>query len=214
MPTLDELLNATAAMHHHLCPRQVLGVRMALYGGRILGLEFPRKDKAVLALVETDGCATDGIAVASGCRVGRRTLRVMDFGKVAVTFVQVETRRAVRVVPRPDVRERAVSYAPEAATRWQSQLLGYQRMPEDELLIAQEVALLLSIEKILARDGCRVNCQTCGEEIINEREVVVGGRIYCRSCAGEPYYIGTGKAIHDDCRVLAFQDLPSEKYPR
>lgn len=188
MPTLDELLKATAAMHHHLCPRQVLGVRMALYGGRLLELEFPRDDKGVIALVETDGCATDGIAVTSGCRVGRRTLRVMDLGKVAVTFVEVATRRAVRIAPRTGIREAAAEYAPQAATRWQAQLLGYQRMPDEELFLAQEVTLLFSLAKMLGRDGYRVNCHVCGEEIINEREVVVGGRVCCRTCAGERYY--------------------------
>lgn len=193
MPDLDELLRASAALHQHLCPRQVLGVRMGLLGGDGLGLEVPRVDKRLLTLVETDGCAADGLAVATGCRVGWRTLRVIDFGKVAATFVDTYTQRAVRVMPRAGVRERAWAYAPEATSRWQAQLLGYQRMPESELLVVQEVRLVFSLEKLLSKDGYRVNCQICGEEIINEREVLRDGLTVCRACAGQRYYWPMGE---------------------
>ncbi|MCC7352320.1 MAG: TraR/DksA C4-type zinc finger protein [Anaerolineae bacterium] len=161
---------------------------MGLLAGRLLGLDVPREDKRLLALVETDGCAADALAVATGCRIGRRTLRVIDFGKVAATFVDVQTQRAVRVAPRPSIRERARVYAPEAKGLWQAQLLGYQHMPEEELLSAQEVALTFSLEKLLSKAGYRVTCQTCSEEIINEREVVQDGLILCRACAGQRYY--------------------------
>ncbi len=198
MPDLDELLRASAALHHHLCPRQVLGVRMGLLGGDRLGLEVPRADKRILALVETDGCAADGLAVATGCWVGRRTLRVIDFGKVAATLVDTRTGRAVRVAPRAGIRERARAYAPEALNRWQAQLLGYQRMPEVELLVVQEVRLLFSLAKFLSKNGYRVNCQICGEEIINEREVRRDGLTVCRACAGQRYYqpVGEAEAAH------------------
>jgi len=186
--SLDELLRASAAQHRHLCPRQVLGVRMGLLAGRLLGLEVPREDKRLLALVETDGCAADAIAVATGCRIDRRTLRVIDFGKVAATFVDIRTERALRVAPKPLIREQARVYAPEATNHWQAQLLGYQQMPEEELLLAQEVALVFSLEKLLSKAGHRVTCQACGEEIINEREVRQDGLILCRACAGQRYY--------------------------
>jgi formylmethanofuran dehydrogenase subunit E len=103
MPTLEELLTASAALHHHLCPRQVLGVRMGLAAGSWLELTLPQTDKRLLTVVETDGCVIDGLAVATGCRVGRRTMRVLDFGKVAATFVDTVTGRAVRLAPHPRV---------------------------------------------------------------------------------------------------------------
>jgi formylmethanofuran dehydrogenase subunit E len=188
MPTFEELLHRSADLHQHLCPRQVLGVRMGLAGGRWLGLEVPQMDKRLLTIVETDGCGADGIAVATGCWVGRRSLRVLDFGKVAATFVDTQTGRAVRVVPTANSRQQAKAYAPEASSRWEAYLLGYQWMPEAELLSFQEVALELSLTEILSRDGYRVNCDLCGEEIINEREVVREGVTLCRACAGERYY--------------------------
>ena len=188
MPIFEELLQRSADLHQHLCPRQVLGVRMALAAGRWLGLDLPQQDKRLLTIVETDGCVIDGLAVATGCRVGRRTMRVLDFGKVAATFVDTQTGRAVRITPSASSRPRAKVYAPEASSRWEAYLLGYQRMPEAELLTVREVKLDVSLAEILSKDGYRVNCQVCGEEIINEREVVREGLTLCRACTGERYY--------------------------
>jgi formylmethanofuran dehydrogenase subunit E len=195
MSTVEELLQKSASFHNHLCPRQVLGVRMGLVAGRWLGLELPQTDKRILTLVETDGCLIDGLAVATGCRVGRRSMYVYDFGKVAATFVDTHTGRAVRIVPSVQSRQLAKSYAPEAESRWHAYLLGYQRMPTDELLTIQEVILDVSLAEILSKDGYRVNCEICGEEIINEREVVRDGTMMCRPCAGERYYRLTDEPV-------------------
>src|SRR3989337_2741885 len=98
--SLNNLLQASAALHHHLCPRQVIGVRMGLYAGQILRLDLPQTDKRLLTIMETDGCASDGVAVATNCWVGRRTMRVEDYGKVAATFVDTQTGEAFRLAPR------------------------------------------------------------------------------------------------------------------
>jgi len=185
---LDELLRQSAALHSHLCPRQVLGVRIGLLAGKLLDLEVPRRDKRLLAIVETDGCAADGIAVATGCWVGKRTLRIEDFGKVAATFVDTHTGRTVRVAPRCQARDLTPAYAPEAQGHWEAQLLGYQRVPDDELFSWQEVTLTAPLEKIVSRPGLRVVCDRCGEEVMNEREVIREGVILCRACAGSAYY--------------------------
>jgi formylmethanofuran dehydrogenase subunit E len=195
MPRFEELLYASAIMHQHLCPRQVLGVRMGLAGGRWLGIDVPQKDKRLLTIVETDGCLIDGLAVSTGCRVGRRSMRVLDFGKVAATFIDTQTGRAVRIFPSATSRQQAKAYAPEAKNRWEGYLLGYQRMPEAELLTIQEVALEVSLAEILSKDGYRVNCHICGEEIINEREVRREGLTLCRACAGERYYRLVGEPL-------------------
>jgi formylmethanofuran dehydrogenase subunit E len=188
IPQLEELLAHSAGLHRHLCPRQVLGVRMGILAGRLLGIELPQQDKRLLAIVETDGCAADGVSVASGCRVGRRTLRIEDYGKVAATFVDTRTGRAVRIVPRAGVRGLAPAYVPEARNRWEAQLLGYQRMPDDLLLTWQEVMLALPVQAIVSRPGLRTACQICGEEIINGREIVHEGSVLCRACVGGAYY--------------------------
>ena len=185
---LPALLEQCAALHTHLCPRQVLGVRMGLLGGRLLRLDVPQTGKRLLAFVETDGCAADGVAVATGCTVGHRTLRVIDYGKVAVTLVDSQTERAFRIAPSPHSRALASVHAPDARSRWQAQLLAYQIMPDEELLIAQPVTLRVSLEALLSKPGRRVTCEACGEEIINEREVVHEGTVLCRACAGDRYY--------------------------
>lgn len=192
---LATFLEETAARHHHLCPRQVLGVRVGLRGLRELGLvesdygaPFENKRKRLWTFVEMDGCGLDGVAVATRCDVGRRTLRVLDYGKMAATLVDSKSGRAVRVVPRPDIRLLATTYAPNARSRWHAYLEAYQVMPDEILLQVQAVRLTQPLQTIISKPGVRVVCQLCGEEVMNEREVAQGARILCQPCAGDSYY--------------------------
>ncbi len=193
--TLTPLLNASTKNHRHLCPRQVLGIRMGLLGLRQLGLLgenenlFNNARKRLLTIMETDGCGADGVAVAVDCHVSRRTLRVVDFGKMAATFVDTVTEQAIRVAPTAQSRELAPDFAPGARSRWHAYLEAYQVMPDDLLLAWQPVKLNTPVGQIVSRAGVRVLCDVCGEEIINEREVMVNGRTFCRACAGESYYL-------------------------
>lgn len=193
LPDLTLLLQQSAALHGHLCPRQVLGVRLALAAAGALRLEFPRTDKRVLAFVETDGCFADGVSVASGCWLGRRTLRLMDYGKIAVTFVDTRTGQAVRAAPRTDLRQRVKDSKPGDQKRYDAYLHAYRTWPDEDVLTVQPVTLSLDLKATISVHGRRVVCQECGEEIINEREVVRGGRVLCLGCAG-PGYIQQGTA--------------------
>jgi formylmethanofuran dehydrogenase subunit E len=166
----------------------VLGARIGLAGAGALGLEIPRSDKRLLVILETDGCFADGVEAATGCTIGHRTLRVEDYGKVAATLVDVKTGQAVRITPALHVRQRAYAYAPDEKRHYFAQLAAYQVMPDSVLLSIQEVYLNMPIEALVSRPGVRVNCELCGEEIINEREVNRDGMILCRSCAGAAYY--------------------------
>ncbi len=188
MPTLDELLQASAALHYHLCPRQVLGVRMGIRAAQILELDLPQKNKRLFTFMETDGCATDGVSVATGCWVGRRTMRIIDFGKVAATFVDTNTEQAIRVYPHPEARQKSKHYMPDARSRWHAQLEAYQIMPDDELLIVQSVQLTVSLKEIISRPGVRAICTRCGEEIINQREIIIDEMSVCRACCEDSYY--------------------------
>ncbi len=188
MIDLRALLAASSARHSHLCPRQVLGARMGLAGAAALDLAAPRRDKRLLAILETDGCFADGVEVATGCTVGRRTLRIEDYGKIAVTFVDVRTEAAIRLAPQPDVRTRALAYAPGESRHYFAQLTGYQVMPDEELFSVLPVVLNRSVAELISRPGVRTNCAACGEEIINEREVLLGGQPYCVSCARGGYF--------------------------
>lgn len=188
MASFTELLDQTAARHNHLCPRQVIGVRMGMYAADLLDLELPQVDKRLITFVETDGCFADGVSVATGCSLGHRTMRLMDFGKVAATFVDTKTERAVRIYPHAESRSNARLCLPDARSRWHAQLEAYQVMPVEQMLCWQPVTLTIALKQLISRPGVRVNCAVCGEEIINEREVIVDGQAICRTCAGDHYY--------------------------
>lgn len=194
---LAELLEQSSKRHSHLCPRQVLGVRMALAGLELLGIQRPIGRETALIIVETDGCFADGIEVASGATVGHRTLRVNDLGKIAATFADVASRRSIRLSPRPDARERANGYADGDPRHYFAQLVGYQRMPADELFRAEEVMLSPALAVILSRPGVRVSCDRCGEEIINDRQVALEGLILCQTCAYGGYYTAKTPALRN-----------------
>jgi formylmethanofuran dehydrogenase subunit E len=186
---IQSLLNASARKHSHLCPRQILGVRIGLKG--IAALSLQPEDitrKRLLIIAETDGCFIDGLIAVTGCDFGHRTLRVEDYGKIAATFSDAETGRCVRIAPALDAREKALVHTPSEPRHYFAQMQSYQTMTDDELLAVQEVALLRPIAEIISRPGMRVNCDVCGEEIINEREVDVEGSILCRTCSGHGYY--------------------------
>lgn len=188
MKSFQELLDATAALHNHLCPRQVLGVRMGMAAAQHLDLDLPQSDKRVFTLVETDGCFSDGIAVATGCTLGHRTMHLMDFGKIAATFIDTHTQNAIRMTPRPESRDLAAIYAPHAADKWHAYLEAYQIIPDQELFTIQPVILNFSIGSLISTPAARATCEECGEEIFNEREVLIEDRVLCRACAGQRYY--------------------------
>jgi len=185
---LGTLLEETASLHKHLCPRQVLGVRLGMFAAEMFPFELPQGDKRLIAFVETDGCFADGVSVATGCTIGHRTMRIVDYGKVAVTLVDSKTLQAVRIIPTLDSRERAVACASEAKSRWHAQLEAYQRIPNEELFVHQEVTLNLDLAAIIGKSGTRVACALCGEDIINQREVMKDGQLLCQSCAGNSYW--------------------------
>lgn len=188
MDDITDILRQVSARHKHLCPRQVLGVRLALAGAAALGASLPFVGRRLLVYVESDGCFADGVEVATGATVGQRTLRVMDYGKVALTFVDVASGAAARVSPRPGIRLSALAYAPDEPRRYRAQLRGYQLMPDEELLLVRPVRVRTPPAQVLSRAGRRVLCASCGEEIMNEREIRLEGRVLCVSCVGAGYY--------------------------
>ncbi len=196
--TLDEILRQSASHHARLCPRQVLGARMSLYAGDLLGLDLPRRDKRLLVIAETDGCFVDGLIAATGCHVGGRTLRLLDFGKVAATFVNVLTDDAIRLSPRREIRSFALDHAPAARNRWEAMLTGYQALTLESLFHVQPVCLNTPVAEIISNPGRKAECAICGEEIFNGREVNQNGLAVCRPCAGEGYF--EGMEIEDSLR--------------
>ena len=191
-PNLDDVLTQSATHHHKICPRQVLGVRIGLLAGLLLEIPLPQPEKRLLAIAETDGCFVDGLSAATGCYVGRRTLRIEDYGKTAVTFVDMRVEQAIRIAPNNNIRELAWEYAPSARNKWEAQLIGYQHIPDELLFRWQWVELTVPVKQIVGQAGKRVSCEICGEEIINQREVIHEGTILCKPCAGESFFLFCG----------------------
>ena len=193
-PTLFELLRRSSARHDHLCPRQVLGVRMGLAGLLVLGWPSSVSKDEGFIIIETDGCFADGMEIATGATVGHRTLRVNDLGKIAATFADLRTGAALRFAPRREVRLRACEYAPNESRRYYAQLEGYQHLPDEDLFQIQEDALDPPGLALASSPEARAICQRCGEEVGNQREVLVKGLVLCRQCAGAGYYVVESQA--------------------
>jgi len=195
MLSLDDYLREAEQAHGHLCAGQVLGVRMAMLGLEKLGIGDPRgKDrKRLVTFVEIDRCATDAIAVVTGCRLGKRALKFRDWGKMAATFVDlgikdVREGKAIRIAAKESSKALARAMHPEIESKNQQQMLAYREMPEDDLFTTQWVKVDLAAEEFPGYKGERTVCADCGEGINFRREVVRDGRVLCRGCSGEQYY--------------------------
>jgi formylmethanofuran dehydrogenase subunit E len=185
---LEAILAVSTAHHDHLCPRQILGARLGLAGMAALGIQTEKIDKRTLIIAETDGCFIDGLEAATGASVGHRTLRIEDYGKIGATFIDVRTGRAIRLAPLSGIRARAASLIPDARSRYHAQLDAYQIMPDDEMFSVSAVELTTPVQTLISRPGVRVNCDICGEEIINQREILRNDLTLCCTCAGGGYY--------------------------
>ncbi len=190
MKTLDEYLQDAAVAHGHLCAGQVLGVRMAMHGLHQLGLDDPQgKDrKRIVTFVEIDRCATDAVMVVTGCRLGKRALKFRDWGKMAATFVDVETGKAVRVAARESSKDLARKMYPDLPDKNQQQMKAYRELTDDQLFQTQWVKVDLPAQEFPGFKGERIVCARCGEGISYQREVRQAGEILCKGCAGENYY--------------------------
>jgi formylmethanofuran dehydrogenase subunit E len=193
MKTLDEFLADAAAAHGHLCAGQVLGVRMAVFGLEKLGISDPRgKDrKRLVTFVEIDRCVTDAVAVVTGCRLGKRALKFRDWGKVAATFVDLESGHAIRIAAKESSKELARHLHPEIESKNEQQMLAYREMSNEDLFDAQWVRVELPPEELPGHKGERIVCSDCGEGINFRREVRRDGVVLCRACAGERYWVPT-----------------------
>ncbi len=190
MLSLEEYTELAAKAHGHICAGQILGLRMAMHGLELLGIDDPTgaHRKRLVTFVEIDRCATDAIGVVTGCRLGKRALKFRDWGKMAATFCDLESGRAVRVVALESSKQKAQEMFPEIATRGEQQLRAYRAMPVEDLFATQWVEVHLGPEDLPGYKAPRIACEACGEGVNFHREVASGGRTLCRACAGERYW--------------------------
>lgn len=188
------------AAHGHLCAGQVLGVRMAMLGCQRLGIEDPRgaDRKRLVTFIEIDRCATDAIGVVTGCRLGKRALKFRDWGKMAATFVDVGSGRALRIAAKESSKARAREMYPEIENKNQQQMRAYREMPDEELFAEEWVEVALDAKEFPGYKGERVACDACGEGINYDRFVRRDGKTLCMACAApeERYYRPVVAAQH------------------
>ena len=190
MRSLDELLESAAVAHGSLCAGQVIGVRMAILGCRLIGLNNPTSDgqrKKLIVFVEIDRCAADAIAHVTGAKLGKRSLKFRDYGIMAATFLNLENGEAFRVISTEEARSLVPVYAPEVEGKTQM-IEAYKRMPENVLFRVQHVKVRIDDFELPGPPRYKAACSICGQILRDHREVVVDGVILCRPCAFGTYF--------------------------
>ena len=190
MKTFEELLEISTRIHGHVCAGQVIGVRMSMLALSLIGINDPKgaDRKKLYVVVEIDRCATDAIQSVTGCSLGKRSMKWLDHGIMAATFVNLETHRAVRITALEESRQAADRYCSEISDKYQRQLAAYKVMPQKELFRVEEVAITIPAQDLPGKPLSRVQCQGCGDWVQDRREIVEGDRTLCRSCAQGRYY--------------------------
>jgi formylmethanofuran dehydrogenase subunit E len=188
---LDELLEECGRLHGHICPGQLLGVRMALLGCKMIGIEDARgaDRKKLIVWVEIDRCMTDAVSAVTGVRLGRRSLKFFDYGKVAATFLNLESGEAVRILARDEARSLAEERYPLVESKKERQMRAYREATDDELFKISRVSVVYDEMDAPGHTRSRIQCAACGEGVNDGREVAqTDGLKLCKPCALGGYY--------------------------
>lgn len=191
MQSVDELLEECGRAHGHICAGQLLGVRMALLGCSLIGIGDPRgaDRKRLIIWVEIDRCMADAVSAATGVRLGKRSLKFFDYGKVAATFLNTSTYEAVRIVALEESRSLADERYPSIEDKRERQFRAYSEARDEELFKVERVRVRYGEMDEPGRPRQRVICARCAEGINDGREVLCEeGGVLCRPCAQGGYY--------------------------
>lgn len=185
MQSFEDLLHEAEIVHGHLCAGQILGVRMAILGCKRLCIDDPKgaDRKRLVTFVEIDRCATDAIGVVTGCHLGKRALKFRDWGKMAATFLDLQTGKAIRIAALESSKERARELYPHIENKNQQQMLAYRELSDEELFREQWVEVLMHARELPGYKSARIACSRCGEGINYDRQIEANGEILCRGCA-------------------------------
>lgn len=186
MEPINELLDKYERAHGNLCPGQLLGIRMAVLGCLMVGIEDPRgaDRRKLIVWVEIDRWLADAVEAVTGARLGKRTLKFLDYGKLAATFLNVKTGEAVRIVALESSRGLADQRHPEIESKYVRQMVAYREATDEELFSAEAIQVRLSEMDAPGHPRSRVICARCGEEVNDGRDVnTLEGSSLCRPCA-------------------------------
>lgn len=194
MESLELLLQECERLHGHMCAGQLLGARMALLGCRLIGVDDPRgaDRKKLIVWVEIDRCMADAVSAVTGVRLGKRSLKYVDYGKVAATFLNTETDRAVRIVALESARTLADERFADITNKRERQFRAYSEASDDDLFKVELVSVVLRDIDAPGSPRSRVICAICGEGVNDGREVIGSdGDPLCRGCDQGNYYSKT-----------------------
>ena len=201
MDAFEVLLKNSAAAHGHLCPGQVVGVRMAMLGCRLIGLDEPTRHdqiKKLIVYVEMDRCTADAVAHVTGVKLGRRSLKFMDYGIMAATFVNLENNNVFRVISTEEARCLAAAYAPEIDQKYPQQLEAYKRMPDSVLFRVQQVEVAISEFDLPGPTRRKAVCEQCGQVVRDHREIIKDRHTFCKPCAEDTYFTNAREVTWPD----------------
>jgi len=214
MEDFEVLLKKSAAAHGHLCPGQAVGVRMAMLGCRLIGLDDPASHtqiKKLIVYVEMDRCTADAVACTTGVKLGRRSLKFVDYGIMAATFVNLETGKAIRIISTEESRDLAQAYAPEIANKHARQLEAYKRMPDSVLFRVQQVKVAVPDEDYPGPTRFKATCSGCGQVVRDGREVNKDGRLFCKPCTDDVYFKEAREITWPDMNWVPEKDLTQSR---
>lgn len=191
MQSFKELLEISTKIHGHICAGQVIGVRMSVLALNLIGIDDPKgvDRKKLYVIVEIDRCATDAIQSVTGCSLGKRSMKWLDYGVMAATFINLESKAAVRITAREESRKLSEKYYPENSDKYSRQLEAYKIMPEIELFKVENVKVDIPIHDLPGRPVKRVQCYTCGDWVQDCRDIELEGKSYCVGCSEGRYYM-------------------------
>ncbi len=188
---IDDLLEQHELTHGNLCPGTLLAVRMVVLGCALVGIEDPRgaDQNRLIVWIEIDRWLADAVESVTGARLGKRTLKFLDYGKLAATFLNVDTGKAVRVVALESSRGLADRRHPEIADKYERQMRTYREAAEEELFEITDVEVQVREKDLPGHPRSRVICHKCGEGVNDGRETKLPDRItLCRPCVYGTYY--------------------------
>ncbi len=178
MNTFEQDLKEAVTYHGHICSGQIIGVRMARMAMNLLEIKEPKKFRDLIVYVESDRCISDAIGTVTGCKLGKRNLKWMDYGKTAATFLNMKTGEAVRIYRKTRI------YPPDG----EDLTAFYQKITDEEMFCASRVKVHYRKEDLPGKPLDAVTCQICGEEVIDGRQVIRDGKTICKACDTGGYY--------------------------
>lgn len=193
--SIEEHLSCSSATHRRLCPRQVLGVRMARFACTWLGIDPALQRRRIFVYMENGHCVADGVIAVTYASPTNQLMQLLPYGKMAATFVDLETGCALRVSEHPKSRQAGIDFLPGVPSSWQAQLQAYQAMPDEQLLCWQPVELLTAPPKMPGKH--KVTCAQCGDLVHEHCEVLLDGLTLCKACADGAYYKIMQPAVAD-----------------